>query len=35
MEERTIYITEYDLKRLREFIVEAKLIRTSRERVLG
>jgi len=26
MEERTIYITEYDLKRLREFIAEAKQI---------
>ena len=26
MEERTIYITEYDLKRLREFIVEAKQV---------
>ena len=26
MEERTIYITEYDLKRLREFIVEARQV---------
>ena len=26
MEERTIYITQYDLKRLREFIVEAKQV---------
>ncbi len=36
MEERTIYITEYDMKRLRDLIVEAKrLDRRSKEYLEG